>query len=153
MRRAEAINNNAAVLPARSEQDPPLINPPYGMVPVANLICSYRVENHLFYRFRTAFHVLDVIRQWYESCVRLVSPCDLVCSRPCEGSAFVLVVFVLYSASSLYRFVIFRLISSKIYLRDSYENLYSFFSVISFKLISNDLFRIIRGTTVLCRVQ
>ena len=34
--------------------------------------------NHLFYRFRTVFRVLCVMRPWYESCVRAVSPFDLV---------------------------------------------------------------------------
>jgi len=62
--------------------------------------------NHLFYRFRTVFRVLYAIRPWYESCVRLVSPSDLVLltsSRPvCARS----VVFELYSESFRHRFVI-----------------------------------------------
>ena len=37
--------------------------------------------NHLFYRFRTVFRVVYVIRPWYESFVRPVSPSDFVLPR------------------------------------------------------------------------
>ncbi len=92
--------------------------------------------NHLFYRFRTVFRVLYVIRPWYESCVRPVSPSDLLLvERTCVRSASALVVLVLYSESFRHRFVIIRLLSFKIHIRYSYENFYSIFSVISVKLI------------------
>ncbi len=105
--------------------------------------------NHLFYRFRTMFRVLYAIRPWYESCVRPVSPSDLVCSRTCDRYACALVVLVLYSKSFRHRFVIIRLLSFKIHIRYSYEIFNSRFSVISVKLIGNAfIFRINRGTTV-----
>ena len=110
--------------------------------------------NHLFYRFRTEFRVLYVIRPWYESCVRPISPFDfLLGARPRVRFACALVGFVLYFELFRHHFIIIRLLSFKIHIRDSYENLYSFFSVIPVKIIGNDLFRIIRGTTVLCIVQ
>ncbi len=109
--------------------------------------------NHQFYRFRTVFRVPYVIRSWYESRVRPVSPSDLVIQCPCERFACALVVFVLYSASFRHPFVIICLLSFKIHIRYSYQNFYSIFSVISVKLIGTDLFRINRGTTVLCTVQ
>ncbi len=78
--------------------------------------------NHMFYRFRTVIRVLYVIRPWYESCVRPVSPSDLVLvERPCVRFACALVVFVLYSKLSRHRFVIISLLSYKIHIRDSYE--------------------------------
>ncbi len=46
--------------------------------------------NHLFYRFRTVFRIPCVIRPWYESRVRPVSPSDLACQRPHVQSAKVL---------------------------------------------------------------
>jgi hypothetical protein len=91
----------------------------------------------LFYRFRTVFRVLYVIRPWYESCVRPISPSDLVCSHTCVRSASALVVFVLYSNFFRRRFVVNRLLSSKMHIRYSYENFHSFFSVISLKLNAN----------------
>ncbi len=77
--------------------------------------------NHLFYRFRTAFRVLYVIRPWYESRVRPISPSDLACQRPRDRYACALVVFVLYSLLFRHSFVIIRLLSFKIHIRDSYE--------------------------------
>ena len=96
---------------------------------VANLICSsgfFARENHLFYRFRTIFRVRYVIRSWYESCVRLISPSNLVmCSRTRVRSASTQVVFVPYSESFRHQCVINRLLSSKIHIRDSREIFYS----------------------------
>jgi hypothetical protein len=75
-----------------------------------------------------------------------------VASPLCVRSACALVGFVLYSILFRHRFVIIRLLSSKIHIRYSYENFNSFFSVIADKLVigidKNDLFRIIRGTLV-----
>ena len=124
---------------------------------VANLICSsgfFARANYLFYRFRTIFRVRNGIVTWYESCVRAVSPSDLVLgARPCDRFAYALVVFVLFSESFRHRFVIIRLLSFKIHLRYSYEIFFSFFAVILVKLIGNEFFRINRGTTVLRTVQ
>ncbi len=78
--------------------------------------------NYMFYRFRTVFRVRYVIRPWYESRVRLVSPFDfLLCVRPHVRSMRALVVFALNSESLLYQSVIIRMLSSKIQIRDSYE--------------------------------
>ncbi len=79
--------------------------------------------NHLFYRFWTVFRVPYAIRPWYESCVRLVSPYDLAWSRTCDRSASALVVFGLYFKSFRHRSVIIRLLSSKMHIRHSYENI------------------------------
>ncbi len=80
-----------------------------------------RTANHLFYRFRTVFRALYVIRPCYESCVRPVSPSDLLlCSRTCERFTSTRVVIVPYSRSFRHQSVIIRLLSSKIHIRDSY---------------------------------
>jgi hypothetical protein len=77
--------------------------------------------NHLFYRFRAVFRVPYVIRPWYESCVRLVSPSYLVIHCRHVRFTCALVVFALCSELFQHRFVIIRLLSSKIQIRDSYE--------------------------------
>ena len=84
--------------------------------------------NHLIYRFRTVFRVPYVIRPWYESRVRSVSLSNfLLGARPCDRSARALVVFVLYSLSFRYQFVIIRILCPQIHMRYSYEKFYSFF--------------------------
>ena len=76
---------------------------------------------HRFYRFRTVFRVPYVIRPWYKSRVRLVSPSDLVLLASARTTCVCVSSFVLYSESFRHRFVIIRFPSSKIHIRDSYE--------------------------------
>ncbi len=91
-----------------------------------------RGTNHASVQF------LLLIWCWLATCVRL---------------ACALVVFVLYSESFRHRFVIIRLLSSKIHIRYSYENFNSFFSVISIELIGNDLFRIIHTHSLYVHIR
>ncbi len=124
---------------------------------IANLICSYRVScacqpsvlsipNGISRTVRDTAVVRIMLPSSFSFWFRVGSP-------PCDRSASALVVFVIYSKLFRHQFIIIRLLSFKIHIRYSYEKHYSFFSVISVKIIGNDLFRINRGTTVLCTVQ
>ena len=85
--------------------------------------------NHLFYRIRTVFRVPYVIRPWYESCARLVSPSDLVCQCPCVRFACALEVFEFYSKSFPHRSVITVYFLPK-YIYDTRTQTFFIFSVI-----------------------
>ncbi len=98
--------------------------------------------NHLFYRFRTVFRLRNVIRPWYESRVRPVSPSDLVLPRlRASVAARALVVFVLYSLLFRHRFVIIRLLSFKIHVRYSCEFFYSILGVFYISVERLEVFR------------